>query len=114
MDNCLSGWRRPARQTTEKAILYECILHRQAGRSDCVLARWRVVLPCFLDNVTSYHLFRLACDCAHVLLCNSHKFICGEYSSRKELHFICYWIVCILWINMASPGKRLSILQYFD
>ena len=29
-----------------------------AGRSShCALARWRIVLPCCLDNLTSWHLF---------------------------------------------------------
>ena len=53
MDNCLSGRRRPARQTTEKAILYERIMPSQAGRSPCAFARWRIVLPSCLGNVTS-------------------------------------------------------------
>ena len=30
-----------------------------AGRSShCALDRWRIVLPCCLDNLTSWHLFR--------------------------------------------------------
>ena len=53
MDNCFTGRRRPARQTPEKVALYECIMPSQAGRSDCALARWRVVLPSCLDSVTS-------------------------------------------------------------
>ena len=53
MDNCFTGRRRPARQTTEKVALYECIMPSQAGRSHCALARWRVVLPSCLDSVTS-------------------------------------------------------------
>ena len=34
----------------------------QAGRSTqyCAFPRWRLVLPSCLDNVTSYHRFRLA------------------------------------------------------
>ena len=50
MDNSLSGRRRPARQTSEKrrpvsppARPVQC----------CALARWSVVLPSCLDNVTS-------------------------------------------------------------
>ena len=57
MDNSLSGRRGPARQTTEKVILYACIL---AGRPWCALARWRIGIASCLDRMTSWHLFRLA------------------------------------------------------
>ena len=55
MDNSLSGRRGPARQTTEKVILYACIL---AGRPWCALARWRIGIASCLDRMTSWHLFR--------------------------------------------------------
>ena len=51
---------------TEKVALYVSIMNTQARRSHCALARWRIVLPCCLGNVTSYHL--LARDCAEGLL----------------------------------------------
>ena len=71
MDNSLSGRRGPARQTTEKVILYVDIL---AGRPWCALARWRIGIASCLDSVTSWHLFRLARGvftrnfCSHIFL----------------------------------------------
>ena len=50
MDNSLSGRRRPARQTTEKVILYACIL---AGRPWCALARCRLCVASWPVPVTS-------------------------------------------------------------
>ena len=54
MDNSLSSRRGPARQTTEKVILYVDIL---AGWPWCALARWRIGIASCLDSVTSWHLF---------------------------------------------------------
>ena len=50
MDNSLSGRRRPARQTTEKVILYACIL---AGWPWCALARCRLCVASWPVPVTS-------------------------------------------------------------
>ena len=54
MDNSLSGRRRPARQTTEKVILYACIL---AGRPWCALARCRLCVASWPVPVTSASFF---------------------------------------------------------
>ena len=50
IDNCFTGRRDRSRQTLEKDVLY-IILAGPA--TECAFAKWRIVLPCCLDNVTS-------------------------------------------------------------
>ena len=54
MDNMLNR----SAQTGPPNVRKRCPVFPPAGRSShCALARWRIVLFCCLDNLTSWHLF---------------------------------------------------------
>ena len=103
MDNCFTGQRDWSRQMSEKDVLY---IIPAGPVTECAFARWRIVLPCCQDNVTSSHLFCLARKSVQTFFFSDTflKFY------NELFHFILIQAVRInfasLLIIMSSPGQK--------